>query len=248
MHLLPTTAYPVRDLPATLAFDCMRRTAACSLHELPEDVLHAIMRHLRGNEAVKLATLHPALRRALGTLPSLHPSVVLDVSVIRDGACTRGEHAARQRRQRRRESFGAFRATHPGIAIEAVTVRMELPEVLPRHVDKDAVFDIYWLPLRPLRRLCVVTDALASGLAQVSKPFQCRCNVLTCLRVDAAQCWILHRPSRLVRRTRCRRCRGRVFGSYSWPALLWRMSRWRSTTAAYWAGLRSSSIRSGICS
>ncbi len=162
-----------------------RRTAACSLHQLPEDELHAIMRQLPGNEAVKLATLHPALRHALGALPSLHPSVVLDASVIRDGACTRGEHAARQRRQRRRESFGAFRAAHPGIAIDTVTVRMELPAVLPRLIDKDAAFDIYWLPLRPLRRLCVVTDALASGLAQVRKAFQRRCNVITCLGVDA---------------------------------------------------------------
>ena len=180
MHSLPTHCVPFPQSTCHIGVRLHRRAAASCLHQLPEDVLHAIMRQLRGNEAVKLATLHPALRRALGTLPSLHPSVVLDVSVIRDGACTRGEHAARQKRQRRCESFSAFRAAHPGITIEAVTVRMELPAVLPRHVDKDAVFDVHWLPLRPLRRLCVVTDALASGLAQVSKPFsvalQCACR------------------------------------------------------------------------
>ena len=128
------------------------------------------MGQLHGNDAVKLASMHPALRRGLRTLPTLQPSVVLDVSVIRDRPCTRREHAARQKRQRRRDSFGAFRAAHPGITFEAVTVRMELPAVLPQHVDKDAVFDVYWLPLRSLKRLCVVTDALASGLAQVCTP------------------------------------------------------------------------------
>ena len=170
IHSLPHHCLPFLNFTCRLT--AHRRTAAHCLHELPEDVLHVIMRQLRGNEAVKLATLHPALRRTLGTLPSLQPSVVLDVSVIHAGACTRGEQTARRKRQRRCESFGAFRAAHPGIAIEAVTVRMELPAVLPRHVSKDAVFDMHWLPLRPLRRLCVVTDPLLSGLAQVSKPLQ----------------------------------------------------------------------------
>ena len=184
MHPRPLPAYPLNHRPRGWLLH--RRAAVPYLHELPEDVLHAVMRHLHGNDAVKLATLHPALRRVLGTLPSLRPSVVLDVSVIRDGACTRGEHAARQRRQRRRDSFGAFRAAHPGMTIEAVTVRMELPAVLPRHVDKDAVFDMYWLPLRPLKRLCIVTDVLASGLAQVRTPLSvaqhgCRMPFRRCL-------------------------------------------------------------------
>ena len=71
--------------------------AAQTLHELPEEILRAIMSHLVGNEAVKLASLHPALRRALRTLPSLEASVVLDVSMTRDRARTRQSKAQSRR-------------------------------------------------------------------------------------------------------------------------------------------------------
>lgn len=126
------------------------------------------MCHLLANDAVKLGSLHSALRRAVGTLPNLQPSVVLDVSLIRGSARTRGERAAEHTRQRRGDSFSAFRIAHRGVMINAVTVRMALPSVLPRNVGRDAVFAIYWLPVRSLRRLCVKTSTLASGLAQVS--------------------------------------------------------------------------------
>ena len=128
------------------------------------------MGQLLGNDAVRLGSLHRALHRALKTLPSLQPSVVLDVSVIRSTVRTRGECAAAQQRRQRSDSFGAFRAAHPGVAMDAVTVRMALPAVLPRLVDRDAMFDMYWLPLRALKRLYVETSTLASGLAQVNAP------------------------------------------------------------------------------
>ena len=153
----------------------MRRAAAArSLHELPEDVLHAIMAQLPGNEAVKLGSLHPALRSALGSLPSLQPSLVLDTSVLHGPARTRGETAAEQLRQRRSNSFNAFKAAHPGVAIEEVTVRLALPALLPQHVAADAAFHVHWLPLRYLKHLRVVTTSIYKTedplMAQVCAP------------------------------------------------------------------------------
>ena len=126
----------------------MCHTAAVrALHELPEDALHAIMSKLSGNDAVRLGSLNSAMRRALGMLPNLHPSVVLDLSQIRGRACTRNEAApAEQPRQRRSESFGAFRAAYPGVAVTAPTVRLVSPNVVPPLVPSDAISDLRWLP------------------------------------------------------------------------------------------------------
>jgi len=94
-------------------------SGTAELHEMPEDVLRAIMSHLTGNEAVKLGSLHSALRRALGTLPSLQPSMPLDVWTSGGGVRTPSQQAAEQTRRRRRDrSFAAFRAAHPGVLIE----------------------------------------------------------------------------------------------------------------------------------
>ena len=110
------------------------------LHHLPEEILRAIMSQLTGNDAVKLASLHSALRRALRTLPCLQPSVALDVSTVCGGHRTRGATAAEQARCS--DSFGAFRAVHPGVAIDAVTVRLLLPAMLPQLVTRSvAAFD-----------------------------------------------------------------------------------------------------------
>jgi len=131
---------------------------ARTLHELPEDVLHAIMRRLVNNDAVKLASVHPTLRRAIGTLPSLQPSVILDVSPLRAETRTRSDTTAERPRQLRSNSFGAFRAAHPELAIDAMTVRLALPAALPRRIDMHAQFVTTWLPLRDLKHLCVETS------------------------------------------------------------------------------------------
>lgn len=102
------------------------RPSAPLLHQLPDDVLHLIMVQLRGNAAVKLGSLHSALRRALGRISSLQPSVSLDVCEIRDGGRTRGEQAAFQQWERRRDSFAAFRLAHPAVAMEAMVLRFAL--------------------------------------------------------------------------------------------------------------------------
>ena len=131
--------------------------AARNLHHLPEDVLHAIMGRLSSNQAVRLGCVHPALRRAVGTLPSLQPSVILDVSPLRAETRTRSETTAERPRQLRSDSFGAFTAAHPGLAIDAMTVRLELPATLPRRIEPHAQFVTTWLPLRNLKHLCVET-------------------------------------------------------------------------------------------
>jgi len=130
------------------------------LHEMPEDVLRAIMSHLAGNEAVKLGTLHSALRRTLSTLPSLQPSVALDFdSSPIGGARTRSETAAERKRRRRSDSFAAFRAANPGVAVEAVSVQLAPTEGLPEHVYYGANFVIdVMLPLRSLKRLRMETN------------------------------------------------------------------------------------------
>ena len=154
------------------------RVATPLLHELPEEILHAIMDHLGNtqtvnpwssfraskgqlvsNDAVKLASLHSALRRALQTLPSLQPEVVLDMASIPGGrGRTRSETSAEQTLWRRSDSFAAFRAAHPGGAIDTLTFRLALAEVVPDHVLYSAKFAIDWLPLRSLKRLCIETN------------------------------------------------------------------------------------------
>ena len=152
------------------------------LHKLPVDILHAIMGQLISNDAVKLASVHPALRRALTTIPSLQPSVVLDVSPQRAETRTRSDTAAERPRQLCSDSFGAFRAAHPGVAINAMTVRLELPAMLPRRTSKDAKFVIGWLPLRSLKELYVQTStAWGHGfclLAQARPPCRPRLALL----------------------------------------------------------------------
>jgi len=162
------------------------KAAAQSLLGLPEEILRAIMSQLVGNEAVKLASLHPALRRALRMLPSLQPSVKLDVAMIRGSQRTRGASAAEQARRRRSASFGAFRSAHPSIAIEAMTVRLPLSAVLPRRVvGRVAAFDTDCLPLRSLRRLRVETCTCTGGPAPQGRPPSRRrwhsVTVCTCL-------------------------------------------------------------------
>ena len=135
------------------------RAAAQLLHQLPVDIVHAIMGRLVSNDAVKLGSLHSALRHALHTLPSLQLSVALDMDLSRiGGGRTRSETAAERRRQRRRDSFAAFQAAHPGVADEAVSVRLALADGMPEDVYYGANFDIDWLPLRSLKRLCMETN------------------------------------------------------------------------------------------
>ena len=110
------------------------------------------MGQLPGNDAVKLGSVHPALRRALRTLPSLQPSVLLDVCAVRDGIHTRAERSAQQKRQRHSSSFAAFLAAHPGVLIEAMTVRLVLSLVIPRRMEDvqiDADTVLHWLPRLP---------------------------------------------------------------------------------------------------
>ena len=151
------------------------RVAAPLLHQLPDEILHAIMGHLGNdgtvrlaslfpagkgqlvsNDAVKLASLPSALRRALHTLPSLQPEVVLDMALISGGTGrTRGVTAAKQTRRRRSDSFAAFRAAHPGVVLDALTVRLALAETVSLRVCCGAHFAVDWLPLRSLKRLCI---------------------------------------------------------------------------------------------
>ena len=137
------------------------------LHELPEEILRAIMSQLICNDAVKLASLHPALRRILRSLPSLEPSVVLDMASL-PGYSSRagGEAAAVQTRQRRSDSFAAFRAAHPGVAGDAVKVRLAFAGKVPEYIFNGVDFAIDWLPLRTLKRLCIETN-LHAGAQEV---------------------------------------------------------------------------------
>ena len=137
------------------------------LHELPTDVLHAIMGRLPGNDVAKLASTHPALRRALGTLPSLQPSLIMEVTLDRTGARTRRETAAGRSQRRRRDDFGAFRAAHPHLAIDALTVRVALPAGLLRRRRRLAA-PVDWLPLRALKQLYVETSNIGDGCTEVS--------------------------------------------------------------------------------
>ena len=140
---------------------------------MPEDVLRAIMGHLASNEAVKLGTLHSALRRALGMLPSLQPFMPLDVWTSGGGVRTRSQQAAEQTRRRRDRSFAAFRAAHPGLVIEAMSLRLVLPEVVPRHVDDlhvEAGSMLRWLPLHSLRRLRFQIGGPQPDVVKVSAP------------------------------------------------------------------------------
>jgi len=136
------------------------RSAARALHDLPEEILIAIMSQLIGNDAVKLASLHPALRRALRAVPSLQPSVALDFdSSPIGGARTRSETAAERKRRRRSNSFAAFRVAHPGVAVEAVSVQLAPTEGLPEDVYYGANFVLdVMLPLRSLKRLRMETN------------------------------------------------------------------------------------------
>ncbi len=134
------------------------------LHDLPADVLHAI---ISGNDVAKLASAHPALRRALGTLPSLQPSLVLEVTLDRGGARTRRETAAGRSHRRRRDDFGAFRAAYPHLVIDALTVRVALPAGLLRRRRRLAA-PVDWLPLRSLKQLCVETSNIGNGCTEVS--------------------------------------------------------------------------------
>ena len=139
-----------------------------SLLELPEDVLQLVMVHLPGNDAVRLASMHSTLRRVFRTLTSLQPSLVMDIRLIRGGASTPAETAAKQARQRRIDSFRASRAAHPGISIDAMTLHLAAPALLPAKAQHDAVSASYWLPLRRLTRLCLKTSATAAAKVMAS--------------------------------------------------------------------------------
>ncbi len=129
------------------------------LHELPEEILRAIMSRLVCNDAVKLASLHTTLRRILRTLPSLEPSVVLDMTSLPGfNGMGGGGAAAMQTRQRRSNSFAAFTAAHPGTAINAVTLRLALTGQVPVYISDGIEFAVDWLPLRSLKRLRIETN------------------------------------------------------------------------------------------
>ena len=136
--------------------------AVQALHEMPDEVLSAVMGLLSTYDAVKLGSLHPALRRALGTCPGLEPSLVLEVSTLRDGARTRGDTAADYERRLRGGSFRAFSAAHPRIVISAMTLQLELDadELLRFWQHSNIKFASDWLPLRCLKKLHVKTSTL----------------------------------------------------------------------------------------
>ena len=137
------------------------------LHELPEEILRAIMSRLACNDAVRLASLHPSLRRALRTLPSLEPSVLLDMASLPGGSDRNGgEPAAVQTRRRRSDSFAAFIAAHPGVVGDALTVRLALARKVPEYILNGVDFAVDWLPLRTLKRLYIETN-LHLGAEQV---------------------------------------------------------------------------------
>ena len=138
------------------------------LLDLPEEVLHIIMLHLPGNAAVRFGSTHSTLRRIFRALTSLQPSLVLDVTAIRGRGRTSAEYAVKQMQQQRSGSFRAFRAAHPGIAVDALTLRLAVPEVPLGKVQRSAGAAILWLPLRQLKRLCLETSADAAGVAQVT--------------------------------------------------------------------------------
>ena len=179
--MLPTSCCsyhtaPLALLPMHAYRQLQRRTCACrshsttssgrSLHELPEEVLRLIMAQLHSNDAVKLGSLHSALRSAVGTLPSLQPTLIQDVRAFRDGMLTRREQAAMQSWQKRSDSFAAFRAAHLALAIEAMKLRFAMP-VVPRNDEIDASAALQWLPLRSLKLLCIEPCTSEPGLAKV---------------------------------------------------------------------------------
>ncbi len=131
------------------------------LHDLPDDVLHAIMGRLPGNDVAKLASAHPALRRALQTLPSLQPSLLLEVTLDCGGVRTRRDTAAGRSHRRRRDDFGAFRVAHPHLAFDALTVRVALPAGVLRRLRRSTA-PVDWLPLRSLKQLCVETSHIGN--------------------------------------------------------------------------------------
>ena len=147
-----------------------QQLTAHSLLQLPEEMLHLIMGHLPRNAAVRLGSTHSTLRRIFRALTSLQPSLVLDVTAIRGRGRTPAECAAKQMQQQRSHSFRAFRAANPGIAIDALTLRLVVPAVPLGKVQRSAGAAILWLPLRQLKRLCLETSADAAGVAQVNTP------------------------------------------------------------------------------
>ena len=157
------------------------------LHDLPTDVLHAIMARLAGNDVAKLASAHPALRRALGTLTSFHPSLMLEVTLDRGGARTRRDTAASRSHRRRRDDFGAFRAAHPQLAIEALTVRVALPAGVLRRRRSPAPVD--WLPLQALKRLCIETSHIGNGCTEVSASLPSGQRAMALFRNDMNRSW-----------------------------------------------------------
>jgi len=145
-----------------------QQLTARSLLELPEEMLHLIMAYLPGNAAVRLGSTHSTLRRIFRTLTSLLPSLVLDVTAIRGRGRTPAECAAKQMQQQRSLSFRAFMAAHPGMAVDAMTLRLAVPAVPLGKVQRSAGAAILWLPLRQLKQLCLETSADAAGVAQVT--------------------------------------------------------------------------------
>ncbi len=147
-----------------------QQVTAHSLLDLPEELLQMIMVHLPGNAAVRMGSTHSTFRRIFRTLTSLQPSVVLDVTAIRGRGRTPAECEAKQMQQQRSVSFRAFRAAHPGIAVDALTLRLAVPAVALGKVQRSAGAAVLWLPLRQLKRLCLETSADAAGVAQVNAP------------------------------------------------------------------------------
>ncbi len=147
-----------------------RLSRSAALHKLPHEMLHLIMGLLSSNEAVKLGSLHPALRSALGTLPSINASLDFDATPLRGEARTRHSIAADHRRQLRGVSFGAFTAAHPGIAI-ALTLQLSLRlHQLQRNYYWSVQFATDWLPLHSVRQLYIKASTYELGQAQVIAP------------------------------------------------------------------------------
>ena len=168
----PSPSHPCHEPTVAEVVRRLRRSAARALHELPDEVLSAVMGLLSTSDAVKLGSLHPSLHRALGTCPGLEPTLVLKVSLLRDGARTRGDTLADRGRQPHGASFRAFSAAHPGIVISAMTLRLELnADELQRFWRYSNVkFASDWLPLRCLKRLHVETSTRVNAQVIAAQP------------------------------------------------------------------------------
>ena len=193
-------------LPAVV--QCLPRFAV--LHQLPDEILHVIMGLLSSNEAVKLGSLHPALRCALGTLPSLEASLDFEATPLRRVSRTRHSTAADDRQQLRGASFGAFTAAHPGIAI-ALTLQLSLRVYqLQRDYYWSVQFATDWLPLHSVRQLYIKASTYQRGQAQVTAPplvweLQAAANAGRA-RLFPERCVAEH-TSRGARPATCRTCR-----------------------------------------